>query len=230
MATPLTVAIPNLKDGQTIAEGQPLFVASVSTLEKRAAMRLLPAYVKRGRLEERVVLGTIGKETLEEAFTYLKDRLDPEEDEFDEAARFRNVTWTPGEAIQDFFTRYLEEAKKVGLTAKTACVFMVSHAPSEVQLKLKEWVKTKEETLSIDEALQLGTTMRKLLSEKGIALDRGCRTQPKVSTITEACIADDGMSEGGGTVPNVQIIRSQGRAGWNGQRNLKCYSCGSSEK
>ena len=48
MATPLTVAIPLLRDNQTIAAWQPLFVAAVATMEERAAVKLLPAYVKRG--------------------------------------------------------------------------------------------------------------------------------------------------------------------------------------
>ena len=109
MATPLTIAIPPLQERQTIAAWEPLFIAAVSAIDQKAAIKLLPAYVKRGRLEEKVVLGAMGKETLADAFTYLKERLDPEVDMFDAAANFRRMAWSPGEAIQDFFTRYLEE-------------------------------------------------------------------------------------------------------------------------
>ena len=70
------------------------------------------------RRESRVSGG--GKETLAEAFAYLKERLDPEEDIFEAAAKFRRMAWSPGEPIQDFFTRYLEEAVKAGLSAKAA--------------------------------------------------------------------------------------------------------------
>lgn len=150
MATPLTVAIPTLREGQTIAAWQPLFVASVSSLDQKAAVKLLPAYVKRGRLEEKVVLGAVAKDSLEEAFAYLKERLDPEEDEFEAAAKFRQMTWGPGEPVQDFFARYLEEGVRAGLAARATCVFMVSQVPGEVQPKLKEWVKPKENTLSVD--------------------------------------------------------------------------------
>ena len=92
MATPITIAIPTLKEHQRIAEWQPLFTAAVSAIEQKAAVKLLPAYVKRGRLEEKVVLGAVDKETIEEAFSYLKERLDPEPDEFEAAANFRRMS------------------------------------------------------------------------------------------------------------------------------------------
>ena len=177
MATPLTIAIPPLLDGQTIATWQPLFVAAVSALEDGAAIKLLPAYLKRGRLEEKIVLSAIQKESLAEAFNYLKERLDPEEDEFLAAANFRRMTWIPGEAVQDFFARYLEEAVKAKLTPRAACTFMVSQAPLEVQQKLKYWVKPKGEALSVEDALGFGPVLRRLLEEKGIPTDRGCRIQ-----------------------------------------------------
>ena len=67
MATPLTIAIPPLQERQTIATWEPLFIAAVSAIDQKAAIKLLPAYVKRGRLEEKVVLGAMGKETLADA-------------------------------------------------------------------------------------------------------------------------------------------------------------------
>ena len=45
-------------------------------IEERAVIRLLPAYIKRGKLEQLVVLTAIGEETLDGAFRLLKDRLD----------------------------------------------------------------------------------------------------------------------------------------------------------
>ena len=54
-------------------------MAAVASMDQKEAVKLLPA-VKRGRLEEKVVLGAVLKDTLEEAFAYLKERLDPEED------------------------------------------------------------------------------------------------------------------------------------------------------
>ena len=53
MATPLTIAIPPLREGQAIAAWQSLFTAAVSALKDKVAIKLLPAYLKRGRLEEK---------------------------------------------------------------------------------------------------------------------------------------------------------------------------------
>ena len=184
MATLLTIAIPPLRDGQTIAAWQSLFTASDSALGDGAAIKLLPAYLKRGRLKEKIVLSAIQKESLAEEFNYLKERLDPEEDEFLAAANFRRMTWTPDEAVQDFFARYLEEAMKAKLTPRAACTFMVSQAPLEVQRKLKDWVRPKEGSLSVEDALGLGSLLKRLLEEKGIPTDRGCRIQ-------QITVADD---------------------------------------
>ena len=96
MATPLTIAIPPLQERQRIAKWEPLFIASVSGIDQKAAVKLPPASVKRGRLEEKVVLVAVEKETLAEAFAYLKERLDPEEDIFEAAAKFRRMAWSPG--------------------------------------------------------------------------------------------------------------------------------------
>ena len=57
------------------------------------------------------------------------------------------MAWVPGEPVQDFFVRYLEEAIKAGISAKSACVFMVSQVPLEVRTKLKDWVKAKGDGL-----------------------------------------------------------------------------------
>ena len=78
-----------LRPGQKIAEWEPKFRASVVSLEEAAAKRLLPAYLWRGKLEERVVLEAIQKDTLENAFKLLKDRLDPPADIFEAIGRFR---------------------------------------------------------------------------------------------------------------------------------------------
>ena len=47
-------------------------------------------------------ISAISKDTLEDAFPYLKERLDPEEDIFDSAARFRVMTRIPGEPVHDW--------------------------------------------------------------------------------------------------------------------------------
>ena len=83
-------------------------------MEGKAAMKLLPAYVKRGRLEEKVELTAIGNDTLEDAFNYLKEKIDPEEDEFEAAAKFRRMTWTPSERAPDFWHDTSKKRAKPG--------------------------------------------------------------------------------------------------------------------
>ena len=226
MATPLTIAIPPLREGQTIAAWQPLFVAAVSSIEDKAAVKLLPAYVKRGRLEEKVGLRSTEKDTLEEAFAYLKERLDPEEDEFLAGANFRRMTWTPGEPVQDFFARYLEEATKAKLRPRAACVLMVSQAPAEVQPKLKDWVRPKEDTLSVEDALGFGPVLRRVLEEKGIPTDRGCRVQ-QIATVSES--EQDETLDKQIEPSDVRVVTYRSRRGPDRRQAPRCFACGSTD-
>ena len=226
MATPLTIAIPPLREGQTIAAWQPLFVAAVSSIEDKAAVKLLPAYVKRGRLEEKVGLRSTEKDTLEEAFAYLKERLDPEEDEFLAGANFRRMTWTPGEPVQDFFARYLEEATKAKLRPRAACALMVSQAPAEVQLKLKDWVRPKEDTLSVEDALGFGPVLRRVLEEKGIPTDRGCRVQ-QIATVSES--EQDETLDKQIEPSDVRVVTYRSRRGPDRRQAPRCFACGSTD-
>ena len=122
MALPINIGIPPLQQGQSISAWRPFFEAAVSTLVlgeggQKAAIRLLPAYVNRGKMECKVVLGTLGLDSLDAAFTYLVERLDPKTDEFAATEKFRLMTWPPGECVTDFFARYLEEAIRATLTS-----------------------------------------------------------------------------------------------------------------
>ena len=157
-----------------------LFTAAVSTLigtdgGEKAAIGLLPAYVKRGKLEEKTVLRVLERDTIAAAFEYLKERLDPEKDTFAAAERFRTMTWPPGEMARDFFFRYLDEALQAELTPKQACVFFVTQMPREVQAKLKEWIRTREE-LSEEDAMKMAGEVKRALLLKDIPLDKGFRS------------------------------------------------------
>ena len=56
-------------------------------------------------------------------------------------------------------------------------VFMVSQTPAEIQPKLKDCIRPKGNDLSEDAALQLGTLIRRMLTEKCISVGHGCRVQ-----------------------------------------------------
>ncbi|KAI6659430.1 hypothetical protein LOD99_10778 [Oopsacas minuta] len=104
---------------------------------------------------------------------------------------------------------------------------------SEVQTKLKEWVRTKDEGLSMDEALQLSTVIHKALAEKGIPLDRGCRIQrvqekaSEVKTTSEDMESDE-SSNREPTPTKVSSIRTKSTIPRKTRTTpLKCYACGS---
>ena len=175
MATPLTVSIPPLREGQRISEWESKFRASVISIEERAAVRLLPAYVTRGKLEKSVVLVAIQKDTLDEAFKILKERLDPTLDVFEAANTFRQLIWLVGELVHDFTARYLEERLKAGLNAKQVCAFMTTQLPVEVRQAAKEWVKAKEEEFGEADGISFAVKARELLLGKCLVLNQGYR-------------------------------------------------------
>ena len=98
MATLFTVSILPLKEGQKISEWEPKFRASV-----------VSAYVKLSRLEERVVLEAILKDTLDKPCQTLKEYLYPAIDQFDAANTFRQLLWPVSESVHEFAARYLEK-------------------------------------------------------------------------------------------------------------------------
>ena len=172
-------------DGQKIADWEPKFRASVTSIDEGAAIRLLPAYLNRGKLEERVVLEAIQKETLNAAFTLLKARLDPPADIYEATNRFRQLVWPVGEQVYDFFARYLEEGLRAGLTTRQICVFMITQLPMEARPQAKEWVNGKEGEWVEGDGILFAVRIREIFLLKGLHLIAGYRDrgQEKVSKI-----------------------------------------------
>ena len=241
MANPLAFSVPPLMENQTIASWQPFFTAAVTTLTaaeggEKAAIRLLPAYVKRGKHEEKVVLKVLGLDTLIAAFDYLKERLDPEKDLFVSAEKFREMTWPPGEPATDFFVRYLDEALQVGLTAKHACIFFVTQLPHEIQPKLKDWVRIQEDTLSEDGAMKMVTEVKRALTLKDIPLHQGFRGAPasRIACVTELPKkgSDTESQESDNEVNEVNTFRLRKGSSLGVKRTdrtkgqeVRCYGC-----
>ena len=228
MATPIAVAIPPLGESQTIKSWQPFFLAAVSTLigtegGEKAAIRLLPAYVKRGKLEERTVLKVLELDTITAAFDYLKERLDPERDVFAAAERFRAMTWPPGEFATDFLVRYIDEALQAELTPKQACVFFVTQMPHEIQGKLKEWIRTQDAEWSEDNAMKMAGEIKRALSLKDIPLDKGFRGSPtgRVARVDSSRKDSEGGSQESEDERATDAERSKERS-WNrGRTNFE---------
>ena len=120
MATPLMVTIPPLMEEQRISDWEPKFRDSLISLDEMVAIRLPPAYVRRDKLEERVVLNAIEKDTIAKAFTLLKEHLNPVIYIFLAANTFRQSIWPFGEPVHDLFASYLEQGIRVGLKSKCA--------------------------------------------------------------------------------------------------------------
>ena len=239
MATPISVGVPPLRERQTIKAWRPLFEAAVSTLTQsedgqRAAIRLLPAYVSRGELERKVVLKALEKQSLEEAFVYLIEHLDPEVDEFAATERFREMTWPPGEMIMDFLARYLEEGTMARLDPKQVCRFLITQLPQEAQPKLKEWLSQQAADLSEDGALKMAAEIRKSLVNKGIPLDKGWRgtlsekvhwtKQPSGVFPDERGIAPSSGEED--VVYATRQARPEAGKKTSGRSEPKCFNCG----
>ena len=77
-------------------------------------------------------LEAIQKDTLENSFKLLKERLDPPADIFEAIGIFRLLVLPVGEQVYGFFAQYLEEGLRAGLSTKQVCMFMISQLPMEV--------------------------------------------------------------------------------------------------
>ena len=146
------------------------------------------------------------------------------------ASNFRKITWTPGEAVQNFITRYLEEAVKAKLTPRVACTFIVSQASLEIRQKLKDWVKPKEEILSVEGARGFGSILKKLLEEKGIPTVRGSRIQrviPGTDDELEPAGEKSGETDRGEHgARDVKVINKRRYRGFDRRGAPKRYTCG----
>ena len=115
MATPLTIGIPPLIDGQKV-EWEPLFRAAVGSLvgsaNEKVAVQLLAAYLSRREAERSLALEAIKRDTLDEAFKLLKDNLDPPDDVYEATQKYYAMEWSSGELVDDSWVRLVREAKR----------------------------------------------------------------------------------------------------------------------
>ena len=87
-----------------------------------------------------MVLGAIEKEALDEAFSYLKERLDPEEDIFVAATNFRRLVWGPGEPIRTFLLVTLRKDKSRSLPRQPVYPWFRKHSRDTAEAqRLVKW-------------------------------------------------------------------------------------------
>ena len=162
-----------------------------------------------------MVLETFLKDTLDEAFQTLKERLDPAPDQFDAANTFKQLLSPVGESVLDFAAKYLEEGLKAGLNARQICIFMTTQLPVEVRQAAKEWIIAKGEGFSETEGISFAIKSRDLLYAKGLPLtlrfrDRGIEKVSHLrSPMVEPQNADD--SSGGESSSGIEASRQSNR-------------------
>ena len=101
----ISMHIPPLGDGERIEDWEPLFTAAVSPLLAKGpaghklAIGMLPAHVNRRRAERELIREIVTDkktETLSEAFSVLKDALDPPFDKYKAMQDLCRMDWSPG--------------------------------------------------------------------------------------------------------------------------------------
>ena len=174
MATPYeNLNIPSLHEGERISNWEKFFRAGVAPLLAREggaklAVGMLPAYICRRRAERETV-----RDVVNEAFETLRRCLDPPVDPQQSLLTLCHKEWEPGIQIDDYYE--LAGATQVAeAPLRMACLVLVSQLPSAVQSSLKEWVAAHNEVTK-PLARDFVVLVRKLLTEKGIPLDRGNR-------------------------------------------------------
>ena len=168
MATPLTIGIPPLIDGQKVEEWEPLFRAAVGSLvasaNEKAAVQLLPAYLSRREAERSLALEAIKRDTLDEAFKLLKDNLDPPDDVYEATRKYYAMEWSSGELVDDFWVRLVREAKRAKHSSLQASISLITQLPAEIQSSCKSWIADKGEELSAQSARDFIVKVRSLTS------------------------------------------------------------------
>ena len=115
------------------------------------------------------------KETLDDAFKLLKERLDPPTDIFQATSKFRQMVWPVVELVYDFFSRYLEKGLRAGLSTKKICIFMTTQLPCEVSQQAKDWINSKEADFTEEDGMLLAVKIRETFISKGVPMSQGHR-------------------------------------------------------
>ena len=102
---------------------------------------------------------------------------------------------------------------------------MVTQVPTEIQAKLKDWVRPKDEALSAEDALGFGPVLRRLLEEKGIPIDRGCAVVDQDDQ-EETVNKQGGPSGDSREASEVCVVTGKNYRNYGKNPIRNCYSCG----
>ena len=157
--------------------------------------------------------------------------------------------WEAGTPIDDYFYELRTAAEEAGAPLRMACLLLTGQLPPPVQGPMKDWVIVKEEvTKGI--ARDFIKAVRKSLTEKGIALERGHHDLSRVMVAQP--VLEEVIPKGGqtpqqphsrtehpnvGTINSVQFAREARQSAssrpYNANKQmtekgkrLLCYLCG----
>ena len=86
------------------------------------------------------------------------------------------------------------------LNKPMVCTLLIAQLPTPVQAPIKEWLATKEE-IDSRQARAFVEYVRKTLTERGIALDKGNRDFSRVCKVLDEGTADKVSEKGLGELP-----------------------------
>ena len=181
------VNIPPLLKDQTIAEWEHFFTAAVATLltqegGEKFAITILPAYICRRQAEREVVREVVkDAKRLDEAFETLRT-LDPPIDRTQAMVSLCRQDWSPGVLIDDYFYLLKLDGDRAEAPLKMVCTLLIAQLPSPIQSGFKDWLATREE-IDPKQAHAFIDNVRKILTEKGIALDKGNRNFARICKV-----------------------------------------------
>ena len=143
-----------------------------------------------------------------------------------------------GVLVDDYFYRLKVDGERAQAPLRMVCTLLIAQLPTPVQAPIKEWLATKDEIVS-RQARAFVEYVRKTLTERGIALDKGNRDFSRVCKVLDERTADKVSEKGLGELPveiheeyvggksreqcaepineRVTAVRYQGGRKWNRQ-------------
>ena len=221
MATPIAVAIPLLRKGQTIQVMATLFHRN-SINSNWVGRGRKSSYKTTARIREE---GQTRGESCSEGtqighysccHRISKRTTRPDKDIFAAAERFRTMIRPPGELAR-LLVRYPDEAIQAELRPKQACVFFITQMPHEIQAKLKEWIRKQGAEVSEDNAMKMTGEIKRGLLLKDIPLDKGFRGVPvgRVASVNTSRKDSERESQESEDERDTDKVRSKERQDWN---------------
>lgn len=127
-----SIEVPKIAPRQKIADFKKAYVAATATLKATEKLSCLPLYVCRTQGEKNLAHAAAGKDTLDEAFTYLEELIDGAPCQFAESTKFfelslgGNVTM---DSIRSYYFELYEISTRAGMPTNAFAMRFLSNIP-----------------------------------------------------------------------------------------------------